>query len=93
MYGGGYNGMTIIKITTLHGYTIEELIYLKDIAESKYTRLALKVITMRYNGYSNDQIVEATGLNKVTIINHVKNGTLLALKRLKTIGVVTDRQN
>jgi hypothetical protein len=38
---------------------------------------------MRYNGYSNAQISEATDLNKVTIIYHVKGWNYLGLKSVE----------
>lgn len=66
-------GRPAIQVSTLHGYTIEELIDLKNSTDSKYTRLSLTAITMRYCGYSNTQIIEATGLSKVSIVAHIKD--------------------
>lgn len=76
-------GRPSIQVTTLHGYTFEELINLKNTTESKYTRLALTAITMRYKGYSNAQIIEVTGLNKVTIIDHVKKWNVVGFKSVE----------
>jgi transposase len=84
MYGGGLNmGRPSIQVATLHGYTVDELIDLKNTTESTYTMLALTAITMRYLGYSNPQIIETTGLSKVTIINHVKKWNAFGLKSVE----------
>lgn len=66
-------GIPSLQVTTLHGYTIEELIDLKNSTNSKYSRLSLTAITMRYCGYSNAR--EAIGLNKVAIVAHIKNSS------------------
>lgn len=68
------------KVTTLHGYSIDELNDLKNTTDSKYTRLALAAVTMRYLGYSNEQIIETTGLSKVSIVAHVKNWNAAGLE-------------
>ena len=66
-------GRKSLAITSLYGYKIKELIDLKNTINSKYSRLVLTVITMRYCGYSNSAIIEATGLSKVSIVSHIKN--------------------
>ena len=43
-------GRRSLQVDTLYGTTIEELIKLKNNHKSKYSRLVLTVITMRYNG-------------------------------------------
>jgi transposase len=73
-------GRTQTEITTLHGYSFEELIDIKNTTESKYTALVLTIITMRYKGYSNDQIIEITGLSKVAIISHIKKWNSFGFK-------------
>lgn len=54
-------GRTQTQVTSLHGYSFQELIDIKNTTNSKYTALVLATITMRYKGYSNDQIIETTG--------------------------------
>lgn len=76
-------GRPIIEVTTLHGYTIEELIDLQNSSESKYTRIVLKVIIMRSEGHSNDEIIKSTGLSKVSIVSHVKNWNRFGLESIK----------
>ena len=71
------------QINGLQGYTFEELIDLKNSSKSKYTRLALTVITMRYKGYSNTEIIEATGLSKVTIVSHINKWNAIGFKAVK----------
>ncbi len=76
-------GRPSIQVTTLHEYTIEELIDLRNNTECKYSRLALTVITMRYNGYSNAEIIESTGLSKVSIVAHIKNWNSIGIKSVE----------
>lgn len=38
---------------------------------------------MRYNRYSDAQIIETTGLSKVTIVRHVKNWNDFGLKSVE----------
>lgn len=75
-------GRPTIQVQTLHGYTIEELIDLKNTTESTYTRLALTAITMRYCGHSNDEIIKAAGLSKVSIVAHIKNWNAFGLESI-----------
>lgn len=65
-------GRKSLEIESLYGHKIEELVELKNTINSKYSRLVLTVITMRYYGYSNCDIINATGLSKVSIISHIK---------------------
>ena len=76
-------GRPAIQVTTLHGYTIEELIDLKNSSESKYTRLVLTTITMRYRGYSNAEIIEFTGLSNVSIVDHIKKWNSFGFKSIE----------
>lgn len=65
-------GRPMLQVNTLHGYKLEELIELQNKTKSSYTRIALQAITMRYRGFSNDEIIKSTGLSKVSIVSHVK---------------------
>jgi transposase len=65
-------GRTQTQVTSLHGYSFEELINIKNTTNSKYTALVLTTITMRFKGYSNERIIETTGLSKVAIISQIK---------------------
>ena len=76
-------GRPSIPVETLHDHTIEELIDMKNSTNSKYTRLCLSAITMRYCGYSNTQIIEATGLSKVIIVAHIKAWNTSGLKSIQ----------
>lgn len=73
-------GRPSIQVETLHGYTIEELIDIKNTTECHYLRLALTAITMRHSGYSNAEITKATGLSKVTIVAHIKHWNISGFK-------------
>jgi transposase len=67
----------------LHNYSIVELIDLKNSTNSKYTRLALTAITMRYQGYSNSQIIETTNMSKVSIVAHIKDWNIHGIKSVE----------
>lgn len=73
-------GRPSTQVTTLHKYSFEELIDIKNSTNSKYTILVLTIITMRYKGYSNEQIIETTGLSKVAIISHIKKWNSFGFK-------------
>lgn len=76
-------GRPALQINTLHGATIESLIELKNGSKSKYTRLVLTIITMRYSRYSNAEIIKFTGLSKVSITDHIKKWNRFGLKSIK----------
>lgn len=71
------------KIKALHGYKIEELIKLRNNTKSKYTRLVLTAITMRYYSYSNDNICKTTQLSNATIISYIRNWNKYGFKSLR----------
>jgi len=73
-------GRKSLEIGSLHGYKIEELVELKNTTNSKFTRLVLAVITMRYRGCSNKEIMMETGLSNVSIVKHIKNWNNIGLK-------------
>lgn len=75
-------GRPSIQVTTLHDYTIKELIELESETDSKYTGLVLSIVIMRYRGYSNTQISKVTGVSSVTILTHIKNWNSLGITAL-----------
>ena len=74
---------TTTKVNELYGLTYDELIDMKNSTKSKYTRVALTTISMRYKGYSNAEIAEATGLSNVTIVRQVNNWNKYGLKSVE----------
>lgn len=76
-------GRKALEINSLHGYEIEDLTNLKNTTDSKYTRLVLTIITMRYYGHSNDDIIKSTGLSVPAIVKHVKNWNAHGIKAIK----------
>lgn len=85
MYGRRCENMARpkIQVATLHGYTIEELIELKNTTDSKFSIGVLTTVIMRYRGLTNAQINEVTGLSIPTIIAHVKRWNSLGIKAIK----------
>lgn len=76
-------GRKSFGIERLHGYKIEDLIELKNSIDSKYSRLVLTVVTMRYYGQSNTDIIAATGLSKPSIVNHIKEWNAYGMESIK----------
>jgi transposase len=75
-------GRKQLEITSLHGLKIEELIDLKNNTNSKYARLVLTTITMRYLGSNTKDIMFATGLSNPTIVKHIANWNSAGMKAL-----------
>ncbi|SHI06754.1 transposase [Clostridium grantii] len=69
-------GRKQLEIISLHGEKIEEFIELKNNTNSKYVRLVLTTVTMRYLGSNTKDIMFATGLSNPTIVNHIANSIL-----------------
>lgn len=76
-------GRPATKIETLHGFKIEELIKLKNDTKSKYMRLVLTAITMRYREFSNEEICKTTQLSRATIFSYINNWNKYGFKSLK----------
>jgi len=76
-------GRKSFGIETLHEYKIEDLVELKNNIDSKYSRLALTVVTMRYFGQSNTDIIEATRLSKTSIVKHIKEWNAHGIESIK----------
>ncbi|QXE17835.1 winged helix-turn-helix domain-containing protein [Clostridium sp. 001] len=76
-------GRKSFEIESLYDYKIEDLIELKNTTNSKFTRLVLAVVTMRYRGCSNRDIMIETGLSKVSIVKHIKNWNEVGIKAIK----------
>lgn len=71
------------QIKTLHGFTLKELIDFLKNTDSKYTRLALIAATMRYYGYSNEEIINATNLSNISIFKHIKTWNTKDIKSVE----------
>jgi transposase len=81
--GEFYMGRKAIEVSTLHGFTLDELVKLKNTHESQYAQIILTVIIMRYNGKSPKEIIEFTGKSNVTIVSYIKKWNKLGIKCLK----------
>ena len=61
-----------VEVTTLHGYTIEELQSKVDITKRDYTRCLLQAVIMRYNGIKTPDIVKTLGKSNPTVADYIK---------------------
>lgn len=71
------------QVSTLHGFTIEELINLKNTHECSYARRVLITIILRYAGHSPKEIIQITGTTNGTINNHLDKWNKLGIKALE----------
>lgn len=72
-----------IEVTTLHGYTIEELINMKDKHTSSYARNILLTVIMKYQGFKSSEIIKTVGKSHVTVLKYIKSWNKLGVECLK----------
>jgi hypothetical protein len=51
-------GRPSIKVESLHGYTVNELLDIQNKTESKFARALISAVMMRYNNIPTDTIVD-----------------------------------
>ncbi len=71
------------QISTLHGYTLDELIDIKNNNSSKYVRSLLTTVIMRYQGYSPKDIMTMNKVTNATINTHIDKWNKLGSETLK----------
>lgn len=76
-------GRRMVKVETLHGYTLEELLKLKSSLKSSYSLNVLFAVTMRYRDIHIDDIIKTLGLSKPTILGYIKSWNERGLEALK----------
>jgi transposase len=64
-------GRKCIKVTTLHGYTIDELETLIHNSKSIYTQDVLWAVTMCYKGFNTSDIMKALSKSRPTIVSYI----------------------
>lgn len=72
-----------IDVTTLHGYTIEELLIMKDSHDSSYARNILLAVIMRYQNFKSTEIVKVLGKSYTTVLKYIKLWNKLGTKCLQ----------
>lgn len=73
----------LVEVETLHGFTIEKLVDIKNKINSNYSKLVLTSVIMRYNDFSTKEIKTVTGKSNITTIKHVRNWNKYGLKALE----------
>lgn len=71
------------RVSTLHGYTLEELIDIKNTHPSKYVRRLTCTIVLRYQGYSPKDIMKINNVSNVTINKHLDKWNNYGAKALE----------
>lgn len=64
-------GRHCTEVTTLHGFTIEELQEFAAKAPSNYTRSMVLAVIMRYQGIHPDDIMKTLGKSRPTILAYI----------------------
>lgn len=64
-------GRNSIKIASLHGYNIDQLVDMKNKHTSSYARTILTAVIMRYNKCSTKAIMEFTNKSNATIVRYI----------------------
>ncbi|MBK1811636.1 helix-turn-helix domain-containing protein, partial [Clostridium sp. YIM B02505] len=75
-------GRNHLKVESLHEQKIEDLIELKNTIKSKYSRLFLTVIIMRYLDKSTPDIMSHTGLSNPTIVRYIVDWNRFGMKAI-----------
>lgn len=70
-------------VSTLHGYTLEELIDIKNTHSSKYVRRLACTVILRYQGYPPEDIMKMNNVSNVTINKHLDKWNRDGAKALK----------
>ena len=76
-------GRKMVEVETLHGYTIDGLLEMKNTLKSPYSYTVLLTITMRYQNIHTDEISRILGISKPTVLGYIRNWNELGTKALK----------
>lgn len=76
-------GRKMVEVKTLHGYTVEELLEMKNTLKNSYSYTALLAITMRYQNIHTDDIVKILGLSKPAILEYIHKWNEQGLEAIK----------
>lgn len=66
-------GRQCIKVTTLHGFSIEQLERLIQETNTNYTRNVLLAVTMIYKGINTSDVIKTLNKSRPTIVSYIKN--------------------
>ena len=88
-------GRKAVEVTTLHGYTIDELHNIRQTTENNFTKDFLLAIIMRYQGINTTQIMDILSRARITILDYIhkwNNSGMEAIKdhRGGSVGRFTD---
>lgn len=72
-----------VEVTTLHGYSIEDLIKLKDRLDDSYGINILFSVIMKIKGFKTTEITEIVGKSRPTVVKYIKAWNKLGTKALK----------
>ncbi len=64
-------GRNLLEVTTLHGFTIEELIDLEEKHQKKSIKSLLRTVIMRSRGIHTEEIQHILGKSRATIIGYI----------------------
>lgn len=88
-------GRKMVSVETLHGYTIDELIELKNSYKDIYGYTLLSIVINRYQGIRTDELTKIYNKSITTIIEYIHKWNALGPDALKdkrggSVGTFTD---
>lgn len=64
-------GRKLLEVTTLHGFTIDELIKLEESHQKKSIKSLIRTVIMRYQGIHTEEIEYILGKSRPTITGYI----------------------
>ncbi|WIV13662.1 winged helix-turn-helix domain-containing protein [Proteiniborus sp. MB09-C3] len=75
-------GRKLLEITTLHGFTIDELIAFEESYQKKSLKALLRTVIMRYNGIHTEEIQHILGKSRPAITGYINKWNKYGLEAL-----------
>lgn len=75
-------GRKLLEVTTLHGFTIDELIELEESHQKKSIKSLIRTIIMRYQGIHTEEIQHILGKSRPTITGYINKWNKYGLDAL-----------
>ena len=64
-------GRKLLEVTTLHGFTIDELIKLEESYQKKSIKHLIRTVIMRHQGIHTEEIQHILGKSRPTITGYI----------------------
>ncbi|SCL85434.1 helix-turn-helix domain-containing protein [Sporanaerobacter sp. PP17-6a] len=75
-------GRKLLEVTTLHGFTIDDLIKLEESHQKKSIKSLIRTVIMRYQGIHTEEIQHILGKSRPTITEYINKWNKYGLDAL-----------